>query len=117
MSILTAVFSNSADRIITTYDDGRPIQDVPNFAGNRDRKEIAAWEALSNTITPFVALPDTRSARQKCHARYIEELSPEGTFETSIVDMFDAMVKALNGDMMDFNKLVVKMDKIRSDLL
>ncbi len=55
MAILTAVFANSAETIIrTTYDDGRPIQDVPDVVGNRDRAEIAEWEALPNTITPFV---------------------------------------------------------------
>ncbi len=55
MAILTAVFSNSAETmIVTTYDDGRPEQNVSNNAGNRDRIEVAAWEALPNTITPFV---------------------------------------------------------------
>lgn len=108
MSVLTAVYSKSSERIITTYDDGRPIQDVPNFAGNRDRKEIAAWEALSNTITPYVAPPDTRSPRQKRNDRYIKDLG--------IVDMLDAVIKAINGDMTDFNELVVKIDNIKRDI-
>lgn len=55
MSILTAVFSNfSETRISVTYDDGRPDANIPNNLGNRDRQEVAEWEALPNTITPFV---------------------------------------------------------------
>lgn len=55
MAILTAVFSDfSETQIFVTYDDGRPSAGVPDLAGNRDRQEVAAWEALPNTITPFV---------------------------------------------------------------
>ena len=55
MTILTAVFSNfSETQILVTYDDGRPDTNVPNDLSNRDRQEVATWEALPNTITPFV---------------------------------------------------------------
>ncbi len=55
MAILTAVFANFAETtILVTYDDGRPEASVPDVAANRDREEVTVWEALPNTITPFV---------------------------------------------------------------
>lgn len=57
MAILTAVYSNfSETQILVTYDDGRPEQNVPDNLANADRQEVAEWEALPNTITPFVSV-------------------------------------------------------------
>ena len=57
MAILTAVFSDSSEQtIFITYDDGRPNANVPDDTSNRARQEVAVWEALPNTITPFVSV-------------------------------------------------------------
>ncbi len=55
MAILTAEYANSGQTIIrVTYDDGRSDADIPDTANKADRIELAEWEALPNTITPFV---------------------------------------------------------------
>ena len=58
MAIVTAVYNNFSETIIlVTYDDGRPATEVPDDLANTDRQEVASWEAMGNTITPFVDAP------------------------------------------------------------
>lgn len=94
---------------------------------------VVRWEATDNTPRPdvkklFNLLQDTMSKeckivfdalepgyRQKRAAAYIAQLSPEGTFETSTGDLFDAIIKALYGDFSELNNQAAIINKIKED--
>lgn len=47
-------------------------------------------------------------------AAYILELSPEGTFNTSVGDLIDAIIKAIYGDRSELDELLLKIQAIKA---
>jgi hypothetical protein len=90
---------------------------IPNDTSNWHYQQMMLEVSThQSTITPYVTPPDPRTVRDKRQERYITELSPEGNFHKTVGDMLDALVKAVYGDTTELDALVIKINKIKTEL-
>jgi len=83
--------------------------DNPWLVGYRG---LDAPEKPSDELESTVWQEDNIDYRKKRKAAY-KKLSPEGTFETTVGDMFDAIIKAIYGDMTELDVLAQKINDIK----
>ena len=56
------------------------------------------------------------SYRDRRQQEYIKQLSPEGTFEKTVGDILDAVLKHLSGDSADLQQLQQKISEIKASI-
>lgn len=69
-------------------------------------------EAEIEAVDESATVP--QSVRNQRQVDYIKELSPEGTFEKTVGDMLDALVKHAYGDSTELDALVIKINDIKA---
>lgn len=90
---------------------------IPNSDGNKDyRAAIKLVDSGTAEILPYSPPRDSRTYRDKRQERYTAELSPEGSFQKTVGDTIDALIKAIYGDRAELDALVVKINAIKDDI-
>lgn len=84
---------------LSNLDDYLPI--ITAHAAERQR-----LQDLADSVQP--------TYREKRALAYIREISPEGTFETAIGDVLDAILKYIKGDPTELNVLEPKIQAIKT---
>ena len=92
----------------TLPDDGRQ-----HFVTNCFDYKPSPGGVLQHDASKPAPLVPYRLARK---SRYIEELSDEGTFETTVGDTLDAIIKAVYGDTTELDELAAKINAIKADI-
>ncbi len=74
---------------------------------------VSLIAAKSERETTPETIEPAPTYRQKRMAAYIAELSPEGTFQTSVFDLLDAIIKAIYGDTLELDQLKTITDSVK----
>lgn len=87
---------------------------IPADLTNQYYRDYLAWLNAGNSPAPAEgpAEPDYREQRA---AAYVAQLSAEGTFQTSVGDLFDAVIKAIYGDRSDLDRLAATIQQIKAE--
>lgn len=91
---------------------------IPAVVGNRHYMEMLALvESGKAEIIAYVAPEEVPMPyRDKRQARYIAELSTEGTFEKTVGDLMDAIIKAHYGDTAELDVIAGIISQIKIDI-
>lgn len=82
--------------------------------GGTGWSEYQEWLKAGNVPLP-ADVPPPPGYRELRAAAYIKQLSPEGTFQTSVGDLIDALIKAAYGDRSELDDLVSKITRIKQE--
>lgn len=88
------------------------VDDPDHFAAHCFEYRLLDGQLQHDPDKPAPVMP----YRQARKARYIAELSEEGTFQTTTGDMLDALTKAVYGDLAELDKLRTKIDAIKAGI-